>query len=287
MKESFSADAVKKSLAGIPEIKKIYYKKILDSTNLLAKELALEGAPSGTLVIADEQSKGRGRKKRSWFSPPRSGLWFSLILQPEEVHDYSLLTTAAGVAAAKAIKKACDMEVKLRWPNDLILNGKKCGGILVESRLSGTKPKFFIAGMGINVNIEKKNFPSQLKSAATSLLIESRKRISRTSLLEEIIKELFASLKKQSNEVIKEAKEFSEIMGKKVKITSGREIIEGVAENLSSSGSIIIKTESGDMKEILTCDRIKIVKELRGNAPSPGGQRYSIKSSHHRGEGIQ
>lgn len=261
MKESFSLASIKKSLADISEIKKIYCKKVLDSTNFLAKELAAGGAPSGTLVIADEQSKGRGRKKRSWFSPPRSGLWFSLILQPEEVRDYPLLTTAAGVSAVKAIKKACDTEPKLRWPNDITLNGKKCAGILVESRLSGAKPKFFIAGIGINVNIEKKNFPSQLKLTATSLLIECGKKISRTHLLKELIKEFFLNLKISSHEIIKDAKEFSEILGKKVRIISGREITEGVAENLTSSGSIIIKTENGERKEILTCDRVQIIKE--------------------------
>ncbi|MBI3815127.1 MAG: biotin--[acetyl-CoA-carboxylase] ligase [Nitrospinae bacterium] len=177
----------------------IYIFDTVESTNDTAKGLANKGCKEGTVVIADLQSKGRGRLGRRWESPAGVGVYLSIILRPSDPTPQ--LTLLAGVAAAEAIiesskfkvqssklEKSKNMEpkVSLKWPNDILINGKKAGGILTESIANG---KAVIVGMGINANNEPSSFTDELKSKATSIMIETGRNVDRNLLIAELLNE--------------------------------------------------------------------------------------------------
>lgn len=164
-----------------------------DSTNDLALALSNTGAPDSTLVVADSQSAGRGRLKgRTWHSPPGTGLYFSLILRPRlEPADFPKLTLAAGLALCKGLEDHTSCRPGLKWPNDLFLHGKKCGGILTETQaVTGAGQTAVVIGIGLNVNTPKDAFAGDLRNKATSLLVESGSHHDRGPLLAGILAEL-------------------------------------------------------------------------------------------------
>jgi len=151
------------------------------STNDLAKALAEEGAEEGTVVLAEEQTKGRGTKGRSWHSPRGQGLYASVILRPKQT-DISLLPLLAGVACAEAIRRAAGLDVSLKWPNDIVWRNKKLGGILCESGFLGNAVVYAVLGLGLNVSQKKRDFPEELRPSATSLRLILHKEVDRGRL---------------------------------------------------------------------------------------------------------
>jgi BirA family biotin operon repressor/biotin-[acetyl-CoA-carboxylase] ligase len=146
-----------------------------ESTNSLALEMGKQGAAAGTVVVAETQTRGRGRQQRAWFSPPGTGLYFSVILRPQlDPVELPKITLVAGVAVCEAIEQACQVSFGLKWPNDLLFGGKKCGGILCETGpLTGTdngRGILVILGVGLNITIPESTFPAELRARATSLL---------------------------------------------------------------------------------------------------------------------
>ncbi|MCI0405239.1 MAG: biotin--[acetyl-CoA-carboxylase] ligase [candidate division Zixibacteria bacterium] len=169
---------------------KIHSYQSVGSTNSTAWKLAEEGVPEGTLVVADRQTAGRGRLGRSWHSPPRVGLWFSLVLRPEvapsQAPGISLLTA---LALSQTIGSRCGMEAKIKWPNDCQIAGKKVAGILTELSSELDRVNFVIVGVGLNVNQTKSDFPTSLKRKATSLSIETKQKWQRAEILALFLKE--------------------------------------------------------------------------------------------------
>lgn len=151
------------------------------STNDLAKRLAREGSAEGTVVIAEEQTKGKGTKGRSWHSPPGKGLYASVILRPS-CSDLSLLPLAAGVGCVEAIRDATGLEVALEWPNDIIHDGRKLGGILCEGDFLGNAVDQAILGIGLNIGQKKGEFPPSLRSTATSLRLALGREVERAAI---------------------------------------------------------------------------------------------------------
>jgi BirA family biotin operon repressor/biotin-[acetyl-CoA-carboxylase] ligase len=151
------------------------------STNDLAKALAEEGAEEGTVVLAGEQTEGRGTKGRSWHSPRGKGLYASVILRPKQL-DISLLPLMAGVACAEALLRAAGLEVRLKWPNDILWRKKKLGGILCESGFLGNAVVYAVLGLGLNVSQKKRDFPEELRPSATSLQLILHKEVDRAGL---------------------------------------------------------------------------------------------------------
>ncbi|MBI4690234.1 MAG: biotin--[acetyl-CoA-carboxylase] ligase [Nitrospirae bacterium] len=148
----------------------IVFLESIDSTNTFAMGLAGKGSPHGTVVIADTQTKGKGRSGRTWVSPPKGNLYMSIILRPEiEPKDATLLVIMAAVACAIAIKKTSGLRVKIKWPNDLMVSDKKLGGILTEMKSDFDRITFAVIGIGINVNMEIKDFPQDIRNIATSI----------------------------------------------------------------------------------------------------------------------
>ena len=165
----------------------------LDSTNNRAKALAAAGAPHGTAVIADSQSGGRGRLGRSFFSPEHSGIYLTVILRPDCAPEQaSLLTSLAAVAAARAVEKVSGADVKIKWVNDLYLNGKKICGILTEAGLSPEGGRLAYAVTGIGINVGRMEFPPELRETATSIGNETGLAPDRNRLIAEVLNELEA-----------------------------------------------------------------------------------------------
>jgi len=146
----------------------IHWYETCTSTNDVAKALAQQGAREGTVVIADEQTEGKGTKGRAWFSPRSRGLYVSVILRPPS-GDVSLLPLVAGLAAAEAVRSTVGLEAELKWPNDVVWNGKKIGGILCESEFVGEETRFVVLGIGLNISQSRKDFPPAIRPQAASL----------------------------------------------------------------------------------------------------------------------
>ena len=171
----------------------IDFHEVVVSTQKIAHHLAEDGASEGTLVLADEQNGGRGRLGRVWHSPKGSGIWMSLILRPQLlINQIPQLTLITAVAIVRAIKRVTGVECGIKWPNDILFNGKKVVGILTELQAEVENVRAVIIGMGINVNVEAQDMPEDLNEIATSLKIITGKIQSRAKLIQAILSELEA-----------------------------------------------------------------------------------------------
>lgn len=169
----------------------IHYKETVDSTQKIAHRLGLENVPEGTVVIADEQVGGRGRLDRVWHSPKNTGVWMSIILRPNiPVPKTPQLTLLTAVAVVQAIEDCTGLEAHIKWPNDILLNGKKVTGILTELQAEADRVHSVIIGIGMNVNQTKMDFPEELQSIATSLSIEKEEFLNRAEVIRAVFNRL-------------------------------------------------------------------------------------------------
>lgn len=234
--------------------KKIIYLKKTDSTNSYCKNLVKKNIEEGTIVVTDIQEKGKGRKNRKWSSPD-GGIWFSAILYPKiPPQNAMILTMAASISIVEAIKKSTDLNPIIKWPNDVLINGKKICGILTELDAEIDEINYAIVGIGINVN---NNLEKDLQNFATSLKIESNQNISRVNLFKNILKSLDENYNYIKSSNYKKIRDLwflnAKIVGKKVKIDREKDTIIGVVSDLDESGCLIIKTKKG-FKKIVTGD---------------------------------
>ncbi len=231
----------------------IYYYPHLGSTNTGARRLAEKGAPGGTVVLADTQSAGRGRRGRSWHSPPGKGIYFSLLLRPPGTSPAAAapLTLAAAVAVARQLRECTGVEVAVKWPNDLLIGSKKMGGILAEARADGQALRYLVLGIGLNINHRAEDFPSELRRRATSLYLESGLTFERTALFLDLLKDLRRCLDLFFKEGFAPFqppwKELSATLGKEVKLAgAGRgEAVQGKAVDLDVEGALLIEDDRG------------------------------------------
>src|SRR3990167_5613254 len=219
----------------------------VESTNDTAKDLAIKDCNEGAVVIADSQSKGRGRLGRRWESPSGAGIYLSIILKPKNIMPQ--LTLVGGVSVAEAIQHICAGLVSLKWPNDININGKKAGGILTEGISKG---KIVIVGIGINVNTELSMFTNELKDKATSIMIETGKRVDRNLLIAELLNRFEYWYKRftKGDEIITEWKGFSNTVGRRISVNVGDKTFDGIAEMLNNDGSLMIRLDNGSLKKI-------------------------------------
>lgn len=222
----------------------------LDSTNDLAKNLLVEGAEEGTVVLADAQTRGRGRLGRSWYSEKGTGLYFSVLLKPPLAPEqYSQLTLMAAVACVTAINQLTRERASLKWPNDILLNRRKVGGILAEHVLDGPHPG---AILGIGINISQSRFPEELQSIATSLQIENQTHPPREELLSFIFnnleREYQSLLDLGTPPLLDRWRQNSTMLGTPILVTQGAETYSGVAENLDEYGRLVVLLDSGEQK---------------------------------------
>lgn len=231
----------------------------VDSTNEVAKRLALEGAPEGTVVISDVQRKGRGRREREWFSP-KGGVWMSLLLRPKMTPSQAApLTLIAGLAVAKTLSRLYYLKCKLRWPNDVLINEKKVCGVLTEISAGIDRIDYIVAGIGINANIDIDSFPGEFRGVATTIKNELNKEILRDELVEQLLEEfgkLYKIFQKQGFSKLKEEwKKSASTIGRKVRIITDRRTIEGIARDLGENGELFVETQEG-IEKIISGDCI-------------------------------
>jgi BirA family biotin operon repressor/biotin-[acetyl-CoA-carboxylase] ligase len=225
------------------------------STMIEAQRLAQEGAAEGTLVLADTQTAGRGRLGRSWMSEPGRGLYFSLILRPRlPAPKLPLLTLALGLGVAEGIEKACKVECDLRWPNDVLLDGKKCCGILVETSSEPDGPSYLIAGVGINVNHPA--MPPDLAEIATSLRIETGCEYDREDVLHAVLRgtERYYGifLDDGPNQIVAALTEKSSyVFDKEVSVINGDSATFGTTAGLDPSGVLLLRLPDGRTVPVL------------------------------------
>ncbi len=232
-----------------------------DSTNRYVKELAVNGAPEGIVVIANKQSAGRGRLGRSFFSPEEKGIYMSILLRPEiDLSRAVLITSMAAVAVARAIERICGVNAKIKWVNDIFLNKKKVCGILTEAGINAEKQSLEYAVVGIGVNVGEMEFPEELKEIATSVSNECGFAVSKEMLEDEILKELerwYPTLFDGS--FLEENKKRSILLGKEIRVLD-ETVPEGFytawAVDINELGNLVI--ERNGTTQILNSGEVSI-----------------------------
>ena len=234
-----NADNIRK-VSGNTNISEVFVLETVNSTNLYAKELAQKGAKSGSVVIANHQTAGRGRLGREFYSPENTGLYMSILLHNEcTILDPSAITIAAGVAVCRAISTTCNKNPQIKWVNDIFLEGKKICGILAEAGTESGTLSYIIVGIGLNISTEV--FPGELKSIAGSL----NTNVSRSIIAGEIIKEFFNLMPQcGGQELIDEYKSLSLILGKKISFTKNGETYFGIATDINIEGNLIVTLDN-------------------------------------------
>jgi BirA family biotin operon repressor/biotin-[acetyl-CoA-carboxylase] ligase len=225
------------------------------STNDVIEKLARDGVREGVVVFAESQTRGRGRLGRKWVSPARKGLWFSILLRPNlRPQETTQLTVASATALRRAIFQQTRLPVEIKWPNDILINGKKVAGILTEMSAELDRVRHVIPGIGIDVNQDASEFPSELRKIATSLKIEAGEAISRAALatrvLQELDKDYFRACTGKFSEIAEEWVEHCGTIGKDVTVRIGDRAVRGCAESLDDDGALILRTEHGRLQRI-------------------------------------
>jgi len=224
-----------------------YYAKI-GSTNDEAFHLGLAGAPEGTAVLADTQTKGRGRFQRSWHSPAGANIYTSVILRPSlKITESSQIPIMAGVAVADALERYCSGKISLKWPNDVLVHEKKIAGILSQARMMGNHLDFIVLGIGINVNMRHELFPEKICGTATSLILEAGREIRREDVLISLYENLEKWYKQLTQKGFGSVKfkwlSMTSMIGRNVQVAFKNETVVGKATEIDDDGSLILLTD--------------------------------------------
>lgn len=224
--------------------------ELVDSTNTVLRNMANDGSDEKTVVIADGQTQGRGRRGRSFFSPSDSGIYMSILLRPQnDIKDAVLITAAAAVCVSRAIDKVCKVKSEIKWVNDIYIDDKKVCGILAESALDPktASVKYIILGIGVNLYYPKNDFPSEIQNIAASVL-ENKENIDlRDSLAAEIINEFFSVYPNVSDKKIyNEYKDRLMLIGKDIMVYNAEKQYEATAIGLDENFRLCVKTKSGE-----------------------------------------
>ncbi len=232
------------------------------STNDLAREYALRGQPEGLVVTAEEQVAGRGRQGRRWLAPPGTSLQMSILLRPPlAASQVWRLTPLAALALTSVLRDELGLAPALKWPNDVLLNGKKCAGILVETSIENSGLAFAIIGLGLNVNFSMRAYP-ELVDYATTVADELGRTVDREALEHALLERLdvyYARLR-AGQDLSLEWRQQLVTLGQSVRVANGPEVLEGIAEGVDADGALILR--SGDTRVRLYAGDVSIIKEL-------------------------
>jgi BirA family biotin operon repressor/biotin-[acetyl-CoA-carboxylase] ligase len=239
--------------------RRIFFSHEIGSTNSWAKELALLGAEEGTVAIAQTQTAGRGRLDRVWFSP-KGGLYFSVVFRPVLTPTQATkLVFVAGLAVAEVLHELYGLKIETKWPNDVLVNGRKVCGILAEMNTAADSVNFVVVGIGVNANFAMKNaLPQELWEDATSLENELGRKVQLDTLFRAVVEkleciyELF--IKEGFAPVLREWKKHAGFLGCRVEVISNSEVWVGLALNVEDDGALTIKQEDGTVKHVLVGD---------------------------------
>jgi BirA family transcriptional regulator, biotin operon repressor / biotin---[acetyl-CoA-carboxylase] ligase len=247
----WNEELLKINLAGKFIGHKLYYFPEIGSTNDEAYRLGLEGAPEGVVVLADMQTKGKGRMQRVWHSPAGANIYTSIILRPRiKPATTPQISLVAGVAVAELLDQYCPKQVELKWPNDVLAKGKKVCGILAQMKTAADQVDFVVVGIGINVNIRQDQFPADIYDIATSLSIENGREIVREDLIISLYENLAKWYKKLLQDGFGPIKErwlrLAPMIGKNVQVTYFNEVVTGKALGIDEQGALILLTAQGE-----------------------------------------
>jgi BirA family biotin operon repressor/biotin-[acetyl-CoA-carboxylase] ligase len=254
-----SADELASRLKSNVFGKKVQLFESVESTQNIARSAAEDGAPEGTLVIAEQQLNGRGRMGREWVSPRGKGVWMSMVLRPSLPIQFApQLTLLTAVALCRSLKRITALPIGIKWPNDLLIDGKKISGILLESAAEDERLTFVIAGIGISVNLEEDDYPAELLEKATSLRMAGNKKIDRIDVITDFLMEweqLYFLYQEQGFSpivTIWEALSFS--LGKPARLITPQGDLVGVPIGLDESGAIRIQLADGSIKPVFSAE---------------------------------
>lgn len=239
----------------------IYFYEETDTTNNRARELALEGAPEGTLVVAEKQTAGRGRRGKVWESPLGTGIWMSLVLRPQIAPaEASVLTLLCGLATAEAVEAETGLSADIKWPNDILINGKKAVGILTEMDCEMSEVHFVIPGIGINVNTA--SFPPEIAEIATSLYLECGKTVSRRRLVHKVLERLeehYETFLRTGSfaAMLEDYRKHCITLGKEVHVL-GREPFFAEALGITPEGELLVRRADNGKEEVVFSGEVSI-----------------------------
>ncbi|HSP22166.1 MAG TPA: biotin--[acetyl-CoA-carboxylase] ligase [Planococcus sp. (in: firmicutes)] len=239
--------------------RKMVYQQSCASTQIIAHQLAQEGTPAGTVAITEEQTAGRGRMARVWDSAYGKGIWMSVVLRPDVMPQKApQFTLVAAVAMVRAIEEVTGVKPEIKWPNDILIKGKKCTGILTELQSDADGIKALIIGIGVNVNQELSDFDAQVQQLATSLKMESGKHVSRQEMVQAILfyLELYTDLYIEEGFGILKVlwESHSSTIGSKVRARLPKETLEGIAEGITDDGVLQLRTADGKLHSVYSAD---------------------------------
>lgn len=232
----------------------VLYFSETDSTNTRAKRLGEEGAVHGTLTVAERQTKGKGRRGRRWESPPGSSIYMSILLRPDVLPDQaSMLTLVMAQSVAEAVRSATGLEAFIKWPNDIVVNGKKVCGILTEMSTEMERINYVVIGVGINVNTE--NFPEELAETATSLYLENGEKQLRARLAAEVLKKFegYYKLFVESGNLSGMQERYNRLLvnrGREVRVLEPGHEYDGQAIGINETGELLIRIENGKIRKV-------------------------------------
>jgi BirA family biotin operon repressor/biotin-[acetyl-CoA-carboxylase] ligase len=236
--------------------KDIHYFKEVDSTNDVAKYLAENGAEEGTVVVAEIQNRGKGRRGKTWISPP-GGVWMSIILRPDIPPSKApQLTLVTGVAVAETLKKELKLDVGIKWPNDILIGNKKVCGILTEVNASINNVNYIIVGIGIDMNVDVPLLPPDLQKGATSLKNELDTEINGAILVQKFLlnlEKLYSQFTAgKFPDILNEWRFLSKTIGSKVEVRTRGKTIRGDAVGINKDGILILELDDGSLRKIIS-----------------------------------
>jgi BirA family biotin operon repressor/biotin-[acetyl-CoA-carboxylase] ligase len=235
----------------------------VDSTNTLAMEMASNGAPEGTVVLAETQTGGKGRRGRKWISP-KGNLYLSVILRPNiPLYKAPVITLMGAVAAASAIRRTCGVKAFIKWPNDILVSGRKVGGLLTEMSAEQDRVRHIVLGIGIDANMELEALPPDVRAQTTTLAVEAGGKIDRTAFLQQLLRELdqqYRVFLANEQDILTEWKTLNITTGNRVAISGAGEILEGVAQGIDDEGRLVIRQDNGSVRTVAAGD-VTIVKK--------------------------
>ncbi len=249
--QQFDVDFLRENLQRIPLISATHIYQSVASTNETARRLAKHGAPGGTLVLADQQTGGRGRLGRAWHSPGGKGLWFSLLLRPQRHENaWGLLPMVLSEILVVTLRELYGHAFAVKWPNDVLFQNRKLCGILCESATAGDALEMIVAGIGINVNQSADEFPQELRASAVSLREVLGEETDRTALLLALLRAISDRLEPvlagEQELHLQRWRDFCPDFGKRVEISAGNRRISGIFRQVSGLGEMIIEQEHGE-----------------------------------------
>lgn len=257
--DRFSPDEIRKRLKTVTIGKELFFFDEVDSTNDVAMESGAKGQAEGLVILSEGQSHGKGRMGRTWVSPKNVNIYISILLRPDISPQFApAMTMMSAISTARAITEVTGLETTIKWPNDILIDKKKVSGILTEMNAEQERINYIVAGIGINVNMKKQDFPDDLRMPATSLAECLGKRVDRIELLLTLIKILEQDYEELKNGGIKSIfrrwRKGCDILKRRIKVSLPGEEITGVAEDLTPEGGLIMRLDGGEKRIIYAGD---------------------------------